>query len=83
LVLKFRFSYPLFIAALPPPGTFLPRSPQMIMNRQLPTMVHMTQTVVRAGCHSTLHTVFTSSASRPRVMLATLGYRQHPQAALQ
>ena len=41
------------------------------------------QTVARAGCHSTLHTVFTSSASRPQVMLATLGYRQHPQAALQ
>jgi hypothetical protein len=41
------------------------------------------QTVARAGCHSTLHTVFTSSASRPQVMLATLGYRQRPQAALQ
>ena len=41
------------------------------------------QTVARAGCHSTLHTVFTSSVSRPQVMLATLGYRQHPQAALQ
>jgi hypothetical protein len=35
------------------------------------------QTVAR------FHTVFTSSASRPQVMLATLGYRQHPQAALQ
>jgi len=33
--------------------------------------------------HSALHTVFTSSASRPQVMLATLGYRQHLQAALQ
>jgi hypothetical protein len=34
----------------------------------------------RAGCQSTLHTVFTSPAPRPQVMLATLGYRQHPQA---
>src|SRR6185312_3933517 len=36
------------------------------------------QTVARAGCHSTLHTVFTSSASRPQVMLATLGLSPTP-----
>jgi hypothetical protein len=30
---KFRFSYPLFIAALSPSGTLLPLSLQMIMNR--------------------------------------------------
>jgi hypothetical protein len=40
------------------------------------------QTVARAGCHSGLHTVYTPSASRPQVIPATLGYRQHPQAAL-
>jgi hypothetical protein len=32
-VSKFRFSYPLFIAALSPSGTLLPVSLQMIMNR--------------------------------------------------
>jgi hypothetical protein len=32
-VSKFRFSYLLFIAALSPSGTLLPRSLQMIMNR--------------------------------------------------
>ena len=31
-----------------------------------------------AGCHSVLHTVFTSPASRSQVVVATLGYRQHP-----
>ena len=45
----FRVEVQIFLSAvhraLSPSGTFLPRSPQMIMNRYLLTMVHMTQTV--------------------------------------
>jgi hypothetical protein len=46
---KFRFSYPLFTAALSPSGTRLPRPLQMIMNRRSLTLVPMTKTFGSSG----------------------------------
>jgi hypothetical protein len=40
-----KFSFRLLTPVFSPSGTLLPRSLQMIMNRRLLTMVHMTQTV--------------------------------------